>query len=60
MNSGCQISVYDGSVPGLFCFCRRDITQSFRREYNHERTHSSLNDMTPAEFIRSLRKDEAL
>ncbi|WP_264372498.1 transposase [Salmonella enterica] len=30
------------------------------REYNHERTHSSLNDMTPAEFIRSLRKDEAL
>ncbi|ECQ8204110.1 transposase, partial [Salmonella enterica] len=31
-----------------------------RREYNHERTHSSLNDMTPAEFIRSLRKDEDL
>ncbi len=33
---------------------------NWRREYNHERTHSSLNDMTPAEFIRSLRKDEAL
>lgn len=30
------------------------------REYNHERTHSSLNDMTPAEFIRSLRKYEDL
>lgn len=30
---------------------------NWRREYNHERTHSSLNDMTPAEFIRSLRKD---
>ncbi|EGW3963398.1 IS3 family transposase, partial [Salmonella enterica subsp. enterica serovar Enteritidis] len=30
------------------------------REYNHERTHSSLNDMTPDEFIRSLRKDEDL
>ncbi len=28
--------------------------------HNHERTHSSLNDMTPAEFIRSLRKDEDL
>jgi membrane-bound lytic murein transglycosylase MltF len=25
-----------------------------------ERTYSSLNDMTPAEFIRSLRKDEDL
>ncbi|WP_411841688.1 integrase core domain-containing protein [Raoultella terrigena] len=34
--------------------------ESGRREYNHERTHSSLNDMTPAEFIRSLRKDEDL
>ena len=33
---------------------------NWRREYNHERTHSSLNDMTPAEFIRSLRKDEEL
>ncbi|KMH47421.1 transposase [Klebsiella variicola] len=33
---------------------------NWRREYNHERTHSSLNDMTPAEFIRSLRKDEDL
>ena len=32
----------------------------WRREYNQERTHSSLNDMTPAEFIRSLRKDEDL
>jgi len=31
---------------------------NWRREYNHERTHSSLNDMTPAEFIRSLQKDE--
>ncbi|EAX5272898.1 transposase, partial [Salmonella enterica] len=33
---------------------------NWRREYNHERTHSSLNDMTPAEFIRSIRKDEEL
>ncbi len=33
---------------------------NWRREYNHERTHSSLNDMTPAEFIRSLQKDEDL
>lgn len=31
-----------------------------RREYNHKRTYSSLNDITPAEFIRSLREDEDL
>ncbi|EOV8484591.1 hypothetical protein ACOSHH_004961 [Klebsiella aerogenes] len=29
-----------------------------RKEYNHERTHLSFKDMTPAEFIRRLRKDE--
>ncbi|MGS0065586.1 integrase core domain-containing protein, partial [Escherichia coli] len=38
----------------------QDKLDSWRRKYNHERTHSSLNDMTPAEFIRSLRKDEDL
>ena len=38
----------------------QDKLEKWRREYNHERTHSSLNDMTPAEFIRSLRKDEDL
>ncbi|MCY0692427.1 integrase core domain-containing protein, partial [Klebsiella pneumoniae] len=38
----------------------QDKLDNWRREYNHERTHSSLNDMTPAELIRSLRKDEAL
>lgn len=38
----------------------QDKIDNWRREYNHERTHSSLNDMTPAEFIRSLRKDEDL
>lgn len=35
----------------------QDKLDNWRWEYNHERTHSSLNDMTPAEFIRSLRKD---
>ncbi|EOX8392697.1 integrase core domain-containing protein [Salmonella enterica] len=30
------------------------------REYNHERSHSSLNDMTPTGFIQSLQKDEDL
>ncbi len=35
----------------------QDKLDNWRREYNHERTHLSLNDMTPAEFIRSLRKD---
>lgn len=38
----------------------QDKLDNWRREYNHERTYSSLNDMTPAEFIRSLRKDEDL
>ena len=38
----------------------QDKLDKWRREYNHERTHSSLNDMTPAEFIRSLQKDEDL
>ena len=38
----------------------QDKLDNWRREYNLERTHSSLNDMTPAEFIRSLRKDEDL
>ncbi|CAI0726943.1 Uncharacterised protein [Serratia marcescens] len=28
------------------------------REYNSEQPHESLNNMTPAEFIRSLHKDE--
>ncbi|XYQ52787.1 hypothetical protein ACS91J_12935 [Pectobacterium carotovorum] len=27
-------------------------------EYNHERTHFSLNNMTPAEFIQTLQKDK--
>ncbi|VGQ14942.1 hypothetical protein SB5610_05295 [Klebsiella variicola] len=34
----------------------QDKLDNWRREYNHERTYSSLNDMTPAEFIRSLWK----
>ncbi|MEQ9850058.1 hypothetical protein [Pectobacterium brasiliense] len=27
-------------------------------EYNHERTHSSLNNMTPAELIQTIQKDK--
>ncbi|MFP1972636.1 integrase core domain-containing protein, partial [Lonsdalea quercina] len=38
----------------------QDKLDNWRREYNYERTHSSLNDMTPAEFIRSLQKDKDL
>lgn len=38
----------------------RDKLANCCREYNHERTHSSLNGMTPADFIRSLQKDEDL
>lgn len=36
----------------------QDKLDNWRREYVHQRTHSSLNDITPAEFIRSLRKYE--
>ncbi len=38
----------------------QDKLDKWRREYHHERTHSSLNEMTLAEFSRSLRKDEYL
>ncbi|EPY4267982.1 MULTISPECIES: integrase core domain-containing protein [Klebsiella] len=38
----------------------QDKLAKWRREYNHDREHSSLNDTTLAEFIRSLRKDEEL
>lgn len=38
----------------------QDKLDNWLREYNHERTHSSLNGMTSDEFIRSLRKDEDL
>ena len=38
----------------------QDTLDNWRREYNHERTHSSLNDMTPVELIRSIQKDEYL
>ncbi|SQI23209.1 Mobile element protein [Salmonella enterica subsp. arizonae] len=38
----------------------QDKLEKWRRKYNHERTHSSLNDMAPAEFIRSLKKDKYL
>ncbi len=38
----------------------QDKLDNWRREYNHERTHSSLNDMIPTEFVRSLQKDEDL
>ena len=35
-------------------------TRQVAQEYNHERTHPPLNDMTPAEFIRRLKKGEYL
>lgn len=34
----------------------QDKLDNWRREYNNKRTYSSLNDMTPTEFIRSLQK----
>ncbi|MFK3914858.1 hypothetical protein EcCFBP13530_23175 [Enterobacter cancerogenus] len=49
--------------PNIHWFCHWRIyrTNSTNgQEYNHERTHSSLNDMAPAEFIRSIQKDKGL
>nr|WP_081908415.1 integrase core domain-containing protein [Buttiauxella agrestis] len=37
-----------------------DKLERWRMEYNHERTHSSLNNIILAEFIRSIRKGERL
>ena len=34
----------------------RAIMDEFRQEYNHFRLHSSLNNLTPAEFARSHQK----
>lgn len=40
--------------------CIKYWGQVRRREYNEESTNSSLNDMTPTEFIRSLQNNEVL
>lgn len=37
-----------------------DKLDNWRREYNHERMYSALSVVAPAEFVRSLQKDEAL
>lgn len=33
-----------------------EMIECWRREYNQQRPHSSLNNQTPEEFIRSLQK----
>lgn len=38
----------------------QDKPDNWHREYNHERIHLSLNDMTPAGFIRTIQKDKDL
>ena len=38
----------------------REKLECWRMGYNHERMCSSLNNMTSAEFIQSIRKDEEL
>ena len=37
----------------------RGIAEDHRLDYNNERTHSSLGDLTPAEFIR-LEEEKAV
>lgn len=36
----------------------REIIESWRDDYNSQRPHSSLNDMTPEEFARTFIKDQ--
>ncbi|WP_155979612.1 integrase core domain-containing protein, partial [Yersinia wautersii] len=47
-------------ILGAGQFLSLEITQEkldqWRMVYNNQRKHSSLNKMTPAEIIRSLRK----
>ena len=37
----------------------REIIAAWREEYNTERTHSSLGDITPAEFVAAYRQQVA-
>jgi len=37
----------------------RDISEDYRVDYNNERPHSSLGDLTPAEFMR-LEEEKAV
>lgn len=60
------IDSFNGSLRGEYLNIQwflplaeaQDELDNWCSEYNLERTYSSLNDMTPAELIRSLRKDE--
>ncbi len=36
-----------------------DSLEAWRQEYNTERTHSSLGDITPAEFVAAYRQRTA-
>jgi|GEM_PF-6564193 len=38
----------------------REIAERWRHEYNSERPHESVNNLTPEEFIRSLEKSPDL
>ena len=37
-----------------------DKIEAWRQEYNYYRTHSSLNDITPAEFIEAWQREEEM
>ena len=36
----------------------KQVLEAWRRDYNESRPHSSLNDMTPAEFARNIKELE--
>ena len=38
----------------------REISEDYRIDYNNERPHSSLGDLTPAEFIRGLEEENTV
>ena len=36
----------------------QNIIETWRQDYNQERPHSSLNDLTPAEFANTFKKEQ--
>lgn len=37
---------------------RKNIIETWRRDYNMERPHSSLNDLKPVEFANTFKKEQ--
>ena len=46
---------YRDEVPNMYVFCTlmevREITEAWMHQYNEERPHDSLDDLTPVEYL---------